>query len=215
MAAALRNTLSKSAPVIAAILVSACAGSLTPPQLALPSLPKVEIPEVKLPEVKMPKFELPKGIGPVVGTPTEVYTRVARGAMLCWFGSNGPLKGKYIYHADAELPAKGGRAEIGIHLIDRDAPSPRGLRVYKIGIEPAGKTAQLTVDNTKLPDALAQRMWEDAHRWAATEEPDVACNDTPIDGGWQPQAAEPPASAPPTTKKADAKKVAPKKAATN
>ena len=83
MAAALRNTLSKSAPVIAAILVSACAGSLTPPQLALPSLPKVEVPEVKLPEVKMPKFELPKGIGPVVGTPTEVYTRVARGAMLC------------------------------------------------------------------------------------------------------------------------------------
>ena len=132
--------------------------------------------------------------------------------MLCWFGSNGPLKGKYIYHADAESPAKGGRAEIGIHLIDRDAPSPRGLRVYKIGIEPAGKPRDGPSTAGSCPPRGAAHS-EDAHRWAATEEPDVACNDTLIDGGWQPQAAEPPASAPPTTKKADAKKVAPKKAA--
>lgn len=183
-------------------LLAACAGMPSAPQLAMPALPKVEMPDVKIPDVKMPKLTLPKGIGPPVGSPTEVYTRIARGAMLCWFGANGPLKGKYIYHADAEPPSKGGRAEIGIHVIDKEAQSPRGMRIYKIGIEPEGNAVKLTVENTRLPEGLAQRLWEDAHRWAATEEPNVPCNDDPIDEGWSADAAPPATAVAPAGKKA-------------
>jgi hypothetical protein len=191
--------------------LTACAGALTPPQLALPSLPKVAVPEMTLPDVKLPKFELPKGMGPVVGTPTEVYTRIGRGALLCWFGGNGPLKGKYIYHADAEPPSRGGRAEIGIHTIDTTGPTPRGPKVFRIGIVPEGQTAALTVENTKLPDTLARQMWEDAHRWASTQD-DVACRDEPTAAGWQPQApAVAPAATTPPQRKGPAKKASDQK----
>ena len=46
------------------------------------------------------------------GSATEIYSRIATGAMGCWFGASGPLKKDYIYHADADAPSRGGKAEI-------------------------------------------------------------------------------------------------------
>ncbi len=170
------------------VILAGCGGGsgLSPSALTLPSvkMPDVKMPEVKMPEVSMPKLELPKGIGRPVGTPTEVYTRVARGALLCWFGGNGALKGKYIYHADAEPPSRGGKAEIGIHVLDRGAPTPRGQRVYQISIVPEGDGAAMTVENWRLPDAQARQMQYDAHRWAASTD-DVACADDATSEGWK------------------------------
>lgn len=159
----------------------------------------------------MPKLEIPKGIGRPVGTPTEVYTRVARGALLCWFGGNGPLKGKYIYHADATPPSRGGKAEIAIHNLDTTGPTPRGNRVYQISIVPEGEEgAAMSVENWKLPDALARKMQSDAHRWAASTD-DVACFDEPTDEGWKagPAATTQPAATP---EKKTVKKSKPQKA---
>ena len=55
---------------------------------------------------------LPEAEPGVVGTPTELYTRIARGALNCWFGATGPLKGRYIYHADAKPASQGGGSVI-------------------------------------------------------------------------------------------------------
>ncbi len=73
-----------------ALIVGGCSGA-TPP--SLPSLPELTgtITEA-----------------PIVGSPTEVYERIARGVLSCWFGTNGPLKANYVYHAEAE-PAGEGR----------------------------------------------------------------------------------------------------------
>lgn len=170
-------------------MLAAC--TTVPSELSLPKveLPKVSVPDVKLSEVKLPDVQLPKlpkVSGPAVGTPTEVYTRVARGALLCWFGGNGPLKGTYVYFADAAPPSKGGRAEISIHARE-DQASPRGNRVYHISIAPESDRAVMTIENIRLPDALAQQLQEDAQRWAASEE-DVACRDEAIAQGWDPKA---------------------------
>ncbi len=176
-------------------LAAACTTAPSPAELGLP---KVELPKVSMPDVKLPDVKLPKVSGPAVGTPTAVYTRVARGALLCWFGGNGLLKSKYIYHADAEPPSKGGRAEIGIHTreVREEGGSPRGNRVYHISIVPVSDRAEMTAENFGLPDTIAQQLQEDAQRWAASED-EVACRDEAIAQGWDPKApAAPPVKKP-------------------
>ena len=42
----------------------------------------------------------------VPGTPTEIYTLVAGGALRCWFGADGPLKATHVFHAEAAPPAE-------------------------------------------------------------------------------------------------------------
>lgn len=195
------------AATLAALCLGGCGtGGVSPSALTLPAvkvampdvkMPEVKMPDVKMPDVKMPKLEMPKMVGPAVGTPTEVYTRVARGALLCWFGGNGPLKGKYIYHADAEPPSRGGKAEIAVHAIDTSSPTPRAGRVFHITITPEGERALMTAENLRLPDELARQMWYDAHRWAATTD-DVACSDGDTAEGWNAGATTAATSAKPT-----------------
>ena len=119
--------------------------------------------------------------GQVVGTPTEVYTRVARGALTCWFGAAGPLKSSYIYHADAEPPSKGGRSEIVIFERDADANDPRSMRVYRVVISLVEEKTKLELENLKIPEPLAARLASDVARWAANEE---GCGEAPITAGW-------------------------------
>jgi hypothetical protein len=154
-----------------------CSGS-TP--LSLPSLP-----------------QLPGTVteAPIVGSSTEVYERIARGALSCWFGTAGPLKANYIYHADAEPAGKGGKAEIIVHERDRISDNPKGLKAYRIAITPDGEATTLLFENLKLPEALANSMEADARRWGAGA---IGC--TPADaGGWsenKPAPPQPPASGP-------------------
>ncbi|MEQ1714138.1 MAG: hypothetical protein ABL908_22445, partial [Hyphomicrobium sp.] len=75
-----RALFRRALPVAAAFALGACAGgALDTGSLALPSvtLPKLDLPKVDISKIELPKVELPEAALPVVGTPTEVYTRVA------------------------------------------------------------------------------------------------------------------------------------------
>jgi hypothetical protein len=124
--------------------------------------------------------------GKITGTPTEVYTRIARGVLTCWFGAAGPLKSAYIYHAEAEPASKGGRSEIKIMTREADADDPRALRAYGIVIEPGDGAAKVEVENRKLTEPLAQRLTADVERWSTQD--DAECGEGPTTAGW---AAEP------------------------
>lgn len=121
----------------------------------------------------------------VVGSPTEVYMRIARGAMACWFGSSGPLKLNYVYHAEAQPAAKGGKSEIVIHERDRKSDNQKGLRAFRVQIKPSGESADVAVENLKLEGALATEMEADVRRWASGA---IGCK--PPDGEWSPEAPE-------------------------
>lgn len=151
------------------------------------------------------KAMLPKGEH-LVGTPTELYTRIARGALTCWFGANGPLKGAYIYHADAQPPSKGGRSEIIIRVKDKDAADPRSLRAYRVSIAPGESGSVLETENVSIPEPLATSLGADVRRWAADEE---GCAAAAATGNWnagaQPPEAGKSASTPPKAKTKTAK----------
>ncbi|MBX9592229.1 MAG: hypothetical protein K2X43_23295 [Hyphomonadaceae bacterium] len=102
----------------------------------------------------------------VPGTPTEVYALVARGALGCWFGAEGPLKPTHVFQAEADPPAKGGAAEIVLHERDESARDKRGVRAYRMSFttEPAGVRMQVSV--LKMEPQLAALMSKDAEVWA-------------------------------------------------
>lgn len=110
-------------------------------------------------------------LGPLpVGTPTEIYTRVARGILKCWFGSYGPLKASYKFYADAEPPSKGGGSQISIHTKDETTTDPRSIRAWRVGIVPGQDGTSLQIENIKLQTALAEDLEKDVRRWGAAEE---------------------------------------------
>lgn len=167
------SSVAGAAVVAGALLVTGCSG-VNPP--SLPSIP-----------------QLPGTVteAPIVGSPTEVYERVARGALACWFGTAGPLKIGYVYHAEADPPGKGGRAEIVIHERDRQSDNPKGLRAYRIVITPEGEGTTLMTENLKLPEAPASAMEADARRWAAGA---LGCAEAER-GGWSQNDPAPAATA--------------------
>lgn len=122
----------------------------------------------------------------VVGSPTEVYSRVARGAMACWFGAAGPLKTGYVYHAAAQPAGKGGKAEIVIHERDQQSDNPKGLRAFRVQITPKGETANVAVENLKLEGPLAVSMEKDVRRWAGGA---IGCAEPA--GEWAPDGPNP------------------------
>lgn len=162
--------------LLVSLTVAGCSAGISSPQLGLTAMPKLpSVPE-------LPKLPAPPP--PAIGSPTDVYTNVARGALTCWFGTKGPLKGQYIYHGEAEPPSKGGRAVIVIHVLDREAPSPRGLRAYHIVISQESPEVERTLvaaENLRIPEPLASRMTEDVRRWAAAE---TGCGEQPPAESW-------------------------------
>ena len=165
----------------ASLLLAACSGS------AAPELPAVGA-------LQLPSLPALSG-GGIVGTPTELYTRIARGAVTCWFGANGPLKGQHIYHADAEPESKGGAAEITIFVKDASTGTdPRALKAFQIAIRPTGGTPELGVENFKIEEPLASRMRADITRWAADEE---GCGQGPVTQGWDAHQLAKPTEKPP------------------
>ncbi len=178
-------TVAKTAPVVIAATLCGCGESLV--TNALPSVPQLG---------------LPAAADKVVGSPTELYTRVARGILSCYFGADGPLKGRYVYHADAEPEGRGGKSEIVIHERDLTQQSPRALRAFRVVIAPEGEQTMIASENLKLPDAIGTQMKADVKRWAAGN---VGCAEPGGEAkGWAPGAKEPtPATA---ARKAPAKR---------
>jgi hypothetical protein len=194
-------------------LLAACStGSGTTLTSGLPEQGEQAVAPTPAAEPGLPAFPsisaLTTGASQPVGSATEVYTRVARGALTCWFGASGPLKGPYIYHADAEPPSKGGRAEIVIRTRDKDAADPRSLKAFRVGIQPGGAGTQIEVENVKITEPLATRLKADVERWAADQE---GCGEAPITAGWAAAPAAPVVAAKAGTKKVSAKTITPAK----
>lgn len=137
---------------------------------------------------------LSQSLGVAVGAtahaepPVEIYSRIARGALNCWFGPTGSLKRTHVFHADVAPPAAGGEAEIVIHERDTTAQSPRSLRFYRISIKRAGEGSTVTIENLRFPEAVAKDLVADVVRWSGGNQ---ACGVIGV-GGWAPKAASEP-----------------------
>jgi hypothetical protein len=142
----------------AALTLAGCAGGSSLPQL---SLPKASPIETASEEASVTTIDQP------VGSATDLYARIASGAMSCWFDANGPLKKDYIFHATADAPSRGGKARIVIHRRDPTQPNPRGMKTYLVNIDPTGESsATVKTHNLKMPAPLATTMTADVGRWS-------------------------------------------------
>ena len=100
------------------------------------------------------------------GTPTEVYSLVARGALGCWFGADGPLKSSHVFQAEADPPAKGGAAEIVIHERDESLRDKRGPRAVRVAFTATSTGARVGITMIKMESHLADLMTKDIQSWA-------------------------------------------------
>jgi hypothetical protein len=152
----------------AGILLAGCAASapslITPPTGAL--APKA----VSL-AVLGNETLLAIGNSPTIDvSSTELYTRVAGGALKCWFGAGGPLKASHVFNAEVAPVASGGAAEIIVHERDPRATgqaASRGVRAFRISIEPiSAEKARLSMTSGKLAPDLAAALEKDALAYA-------------------------------------------------
>ena len=144
-------------PIAAALLLSALigAGCASNP-LTLPPLTSA------LGAVSLP-------MSPSADPPVEVYARVAKGALKCWFGPEGSLKKTHVFHAKVDPPSAGGAAEIAVHT--RDADTSRGvLKAFGIAITPGAAGSIVEAQNVRFPEPLAANMTADVARWVAGQE---------------------------------------------
>lgn len=158
-------------------LLGGCASNGSDATAALPSLPS------------LPKVALPESPPPIVGSATEVYERIGRGAMACWFGADGFLKSTHIYDAMAEPAHQGGKAEILIRERDTSGGNPRGLKAFRILITPSGSDeTNVVAENFKLPEPMAAKMKKNVAAWSIG---DQGCDPNEFNGAWQAKAANP------------------------
>jgi hypothetical protein len=137
----------------------------------------------------------------VSGTALSAYSAIARGALVCWVGAQGPLKATHIFHADVAPPASGGAADIVLHQRDPTQPSPRGAKALHITVTDSGSgDATIVFENLKLPVDLADAMYKDTLAWARESE---SC---------EAQIVRPPPSAPPSETPVATKKLKKQKA---
>ncbi len=110
---------------------------------------------------------LPSGDTPTVpGTVVDVYGVVARNALVCWFGANGPLRPTHIFHAD--VPSAAPAAEIALHERDPTQPNPRGARAFLINLseDGGGQSTRIVIENKKIAADLGDAMRQDVLGWA-------------------------------------------------
>lgn len=168
--------------ILAALTVAASAAgcSATLPDVTIPAPKEATAAEAGIPSATAALQGAPLPLDLVAATPTEVYTRVARGVLSCWFGAAGPLKAGYIYHAEAEPASKGGASEIKIMTRETAADDPRALRAYRIVFAPSENKTRIEIENVRIPEPLATRLKSDVNRWSADE---AGCED-PVTAGW-------------------------------
>ena len=124
---------------------------------------------------------------PSATAPVEIYSRIARGALRCWFGPEGSLKKTHVFHGKADPAASGGAAEIAVHTRE-DGSSHGVLRAFAVAITPAGDGSLIEAQNVRFPAPQAALMLADVQRWTAGND-DCSVVGT---GGWN---AAPPAAA--------------------
>lgn len=114
-----------------------------------------------------PSGPLPATLTTHDASPVEVYSRVARGALNCWFGVQGSLKKTHVFHANVASPVSGGGADIDVFERDPAAENPRSLRAFKVLIAPFGTGASVTAENLRFPADMGRDLSADVARWAA------------------------------------------------
>jgi hypothetical protein len=102
----------------------------------------------------------------VPGTPTEVYSLVARGALGCWFGADGPLKPTHVFEAEAQPPANGGAAEIVLYERDESLRDKRGPRALRVDIVSSPPSVRVGITSIRMDPQMAQHMTKDVEVWA-------------------------------------------------
>ena len=100
-----------------------------------------------------------------VEPPVEIYSRIARGALKCWFGTQGSLKKTHVFHADVAPASSVGGAEIAIYERDASGQTPRSVRAYRITIARSGEGSNTQPENFRMPEAVARDMTADVARW--------------------------------------------------
>jgi hypothetical protein len=156
--------------VLLASVCAAAAGACSPTGLQLPastSPPASPSAQVETGAVASPPATAPLETATMVqGTPTEVYARVASGAMRCWFGAKGPLKATHVFHAEAAPPSEGGVAEIVLHERDISMRDQRGARAFRVSFVGEGGDVRVGVAALKMAAPLADLMVRDVATWA-------------------------------------------------
>jgi|LNFM01.1.fsa_nt_gb hypothetical protein len=141
--------------------------------------------------------------------PAEAYSRIARGALRCWFGPEGSLKRTHIFNARVDPPSKGGSAEI---VVQTREPGQTGttngsLRAFSVSFEPNANGSLIETRNVRFPEDLAAGMSADVARWNSGKDGCAVIGT----GGWA--AGPPPPPAPESKKKQKPRKAkAPPKA---
>jgi hypothetical protein len=185
------------------------------PTLSLPSAPTAEAaaqpaatPPPSAPGAAQQTGTVIDQIGGEGGSATDIYSRIATGAMKCWFAVGGPLKPEYVYHATAAPASRGGKAQIVIHRRDPTQPNPRGPKAYLVDIDPTGDaSATVKTENLKMTSAFAAAMTADITRWTKGGD---GCSSSSAVAGWTPAAPQPAAETTPASKPKTAKKAKPK-----
>lgn len=182
---AVSATAAIAAGLAGAMTVAGC-GAQLPSGLATGTL---ELPKIALP--------VPEGSPQPKGTPLEVYTRVARGVLTCWLGAHGPLKDTHIFDAESEPERKGGVSRISIHEQSQQRENGLGQQTVLVTISPLMGSANVEIQNFRLPKPQEEAFNTDVRRWAAGDE---GCLAGGVQEGWTAQ----PVSAARTGKKRSA-----------
>jgi hypothetical protein len=132
---------------------------------ALPVLPSVSASPPPKEEASQPRTTPPETVIIVPGTPTEIYTQVARGALRCWFAAEGPLKTTHVYHAEAQPPASGGSAEIVVHEREEEQRDKRGPRAFRVLFSTEQAAVRVAVSTPRMEKQLADVMTRDVESW--------------------------------------------------
>ncbi|MEZ5853787.1 MAG: hypothetical protein R3D67_03200 [Hyphomicrobiaceae bacterium] len=121
---------------------------------------------------KMAQFTQPLGGATAISMqvsepPIDVYSKIARGALRCWFGVEGALKATHTFHARAEPESKGGAAQILVQTRAPDDPNHGALTAYRITIAPAPGGAQVDAENARFSKQQGEIMTGDVKNWLA------------------------------------------------
>lgn len=142
-------------PVV--LLTAACTS-------ALPTLPSAPPPSSQAGNADT--SQAPAEVVSIVpGNPTDVYALVARGALRCWFGADGPLRPTHVFHAEAESPAKGGAAEMVLHERDETMRDKRGARAFLVSFASVPAGVRVGVTMPRMEQQLALLMVKDVAAW--------------------------------------------------
>ena len=153
-----------------AVALAVAAGACSSNGLQLPAsttVPAASSGQVETGAVPSPASTSPLETATIAqGTPTEVYTRVAREALRCWFGTNGPLKATHVFSAEAAPPSEGGVAEIVLHERDASMRDQRGARAFRVSFASAAASVRVGVAMLKIAAPLGELMVKDVETWA-------------------------------------------------